>query len=106
MIEWLKWGQSKTLLVVNVTATDINNGKQNSPNQCPVAISLRRQFTKAFEVRVSAFEDYQIIGLIWTVSINHMKYNISFDIPKRIVQKISHYDKTGEMKPFKFTIER
>ena len=92
--------QPTVLYILNVTQADIDDSVKGDPNRCAVAKALRRSFPNAFSVRVSGYEDIQIIGVCWSARVDSYKSHLSFNIPSEIVKKINHYDRTGEMEPF------
>ncbi len=82
---------------INVTAADIDAGRQQSCTECPIAIALARAVSRrkptslTMGVRVATIILHSNApGTRWV-----------WPVPERISQRIRHFDWYGEMYPFK-----
>lgn len=75
---------------IEVTEEDIRNGFPKSFKACPIARAMRRAF--GTQVDVTEYH-YYVMG-----------YEAFHHLPLRAQNAIYRYDKTGEMKPFSFSV--
>ena len=82
---------TKVLVEVEVTKRDIDRGERGKCDLCPVALAVRRRWRKR-TLTVSSYDIKKYFGM-----------GIA-SLPPGVCKKISTFDHTGIMKPFKFKV--
>ena len=97
-----------TKMVFSVTKEDIEKGVRGKPKYCPIANSLNK-----LDLKCEHGERVTILVVppeIWFASNSciecsmHPSFKLFFDNTEGVIQKIFHYDSSGEMEPFGFKL--
>ena len=75
-------------MIIKVTNHDINNGTDNCPLACPIAIAASRAYGTTAEITPTA---------LWVGQD-------TYRLPTHVQERIRLYDATQKMEPFIFTV--
>jgi hypothetical protein len=87
------------MITVEVTQEDIDNGKRGRCFSCPVALAIQRAINKIYGISSGSVTSLHIM---YCNSHNDL---VVLETPEYVRQAIKWFDRTGQMKPFTFTLE-
>jgi hypothetical protein len=86
-------------MLVNITQTDIDDGRPQCAGACPIANALHRLVGRRWYV---APHDLQ--GTRWQAE-QAIPGGLKVDLPPEAARAARHYDLTGKMQPFSFVLD-